>query len=52
LQDFARTVRHASNSLNVAYLNIRSLSNKQDEVIMLRRICRVDIRALTETKGG
>ena len=52
LQDVARTVRHASNNLNVAYLNIRSLSNKQDEVRMLLRLCRVDILALTETKGG
>ena len=49
LQGFARTVRHASNNLNVAYLNNRSLSNKQDEVRMLLRLCRVDILA---TKGG
>ena len=52
LPDVARTVRHASNNFNVAYLNIRSLSNKQDEVRMLLRLCRVDILALTETKGG
>ena len=52
LQDFARTVRHASNILNVVYLNIRSLSNKQNEVRMLLRFCRFDSLALTETKGG
>ena len=52
LQDFARTVRHASNNLNVVYLNIRSLSNKQDEVRMLLHFCRFDSLALTETKGG
>ena len=52
LPDVARTVRHASNNFNVAHLNIRSLSNKQDEVRMLLRLCRVDILALTETKGG
>ena len=53
LPDVARTVRgDASNNLNVACLNIRSLSNKQDEVRMLLRLCRVDILSLTETKGG
>ena len=49
LEDFATTITHGSNNLNVAHINIRSLRNKLDEVRMLLHISRVDTLAITET---